>query len=121
MSQHYFEKIDYDDSDKYVKKETHYNGGMVIYIKVTDIRKNVVCCKCGKQMGPRGKGSRVYCDIKDGSGNDWKILYVSYEYTREYVCKNCGAINKEVRKDFLHDFRLLRAVSALFHLLSVTL
>lgn len=94
MSQHYFEKIDYDDSDKYVKKETHYNGGTVIYIKVTDIRKNVVCYKCGKQMEPRGKGSRVYCDIKDGSGNDWKILYVSYEYTREYVCKNCGAITK---------------------------
>lgn len=29
--------------------------------------------------------------------------------------------NKEVRKDFLHDFRLLCAVSAPFHLLSVTL
>ena len=32
-----------------------------------------------------------------------------------------GAVNKEVRKDFLHDFRLLCAVSAPFHLLSVTL
>ena len=35
--------------------------------------------------------------------------------------KNWGAVNKEVRKDFLHDFRLLCAVSAPFHLLSVTL
>lgn len=94
MSQRYFGKVDYDDSNKYIKKEIYYNGDTVIYVNVTDIKKNVVCYKCGKQMEPRGKGSRVYCDIKDGGGNDWKILYVSYEYTREYICKNCGAITK---------------------------
>ena len=94
MSRRYFGKVDYDDSNKYIKKEIHYNGDTIIYVNVTDIRKNVVCDKCGKQMEPRGKGSRVYCDIKDGSENDWKILYVSYEYTREYKCKNCGAITK---------------------------
>ena len=85
MSRRYFGKVDYDDSNKYIKKEIHYNGDTIIYVNVTDIRKNVVCDKCGKQMEPRGKGSRVYCDIKDGSENDWKILYVSYEYTREYT------------------------------------
>ena len=35
--------------------------------------------------------------------------------------KSCAAINKEVGKDFLHKFCSFRAISAPFHLLSVTL
>ena len=35
--------------------------------------------------------------------------------------RNWGAVNKEVGKDFLHKFCSFRAISAPFHLLSVTL
>ena len=44
-----------------------------------------------------------------------------YTFTGKIICQTCGATYKEVRKDFLHDFRLLCAVSAPFHVLSVTL
>ena len=45
--------------------------------------------------------------------------------SKPFLChlrlRNWGTVNKEVGKDFLHKFCSFRAISAPFHLLSVTL
>ena len=45
--------------------------------------------------------------------------------SKSFLCcprlRNWGTVNKEVGKDFLHKFCSFRAISAPFHLLSVTL
>ena len=55
------------------------------------------------------------------AGDTYSFLLLCHTVPAGAPLRNCGAENKEVRKDFLHNLRSFCVVFAPFHLLSGTL
>lgn len=83
--------INYYDEKKFETKVTCYNGGKILRLDVTDVKKKKICSKCGNIMESRGKitGSYYDLDVDDPRVKDWKLLYIQYHHIRGYKCKKC--------------------------------
>lgn len=88
---------DYFDETKFETVEKPSENKDVICLDVTDMRKDIRCPKCGKQMVSRGKRDSVFFDVDDRSKNQLKILYIVYHHIRGYRCKQCGIDTNEPR------------------------
>ena len=88
---------DYFDAAKFETVEHPSESKDVIRLDVTDIRKDIRCPKCGKQMVSRGKRDSVFFDVDDRSKNQLKILYIVYHHIRGYRCKQCSVDTNEPR------------------------